>query len=47
MTIARDWTDKADLGLYAGLLEQEPILSVSHLILLSELLNKLDSTSNN
>ena len=45
MTIARDWTDKADPGLYAELSEQEPILAVSHLISLSELLYKLDSIS--
>jgi hypothetical protein len=48
ITIARDWTDKADPGLYTGLLAlstQAPILSVSHLISLSELLYQLDSIS--
>jgi hypothetical protein len=45
IAIARDWTDKADPGLYADLLDQKPILSVAHLISLSELLYQLDSIS--
>lgn len=45
IAIARDWTDKADPGLYSELLEQEPILSLAHLVLLSELLYQLDSIS--
>jgi hypothetical protein len=43
IAIARDWTDKADPGLYADLLEKPPILSVAHLVSLSELLYQLDS----
>ncbi len=45
IAVARDWTDKTDPGFYAELLEQEPILSVAHLVSLSELLNQLDSIS--
>lgn len=45
IAISRDWTDKADPGLYADLLDQEPILSVAHLVSLSELLHQLDSIS--
>ena len=45
IVVARDWTDRADPGIYANLLEQEPILSFTHLISLSELLYKLDNIS--
>ena len=45
IAVARDWTDRADPNIYAGLLEQEPILSVAHLVSLSELLHALDSIS--
>ena len=45
IAIARDWTDKADPGPYSEWLEQEPILSLTHLVSLSELLYELDSIS--
>jgi len=44
IAVTRDWTDRADPSLYAGLLDEEPILSVVHLISLAELLSKLGGT---
>ena len=38
----RDWTDRADPSPYVDLLEQPPILSVEHLITLSDLFSDLD-----
>lgn len=44
ITVMRDWTDKADPGFYADVLEKSPILSISHLISLSELLLALKNS---
>jgi hypothetical protein len=44
MTVMRDWTDKADPGFYADVLDKPPILSVTHLISLSELLLTLKNS---
>ncbi|MBX3710239.1 MAG: hypothetical protein KF702_10940 [Gammaproteobacteria bacterium] len=38
----RDWTDRVDPSPYVDLLEQPPILSVEHLITLSDLFSDLD-----
>ncbi len=42
IAVLRDWTDRADPSPYVDLLEQPPILSVEHLLALSELLSDLD-----
>jgi hypothetical protein len=44
IAVMRDWTDKADPGFYADVLDQPPILSITHLILLSELLSTLKNS---
>ena len=38
----RDWTDRADPSPCVDLLDQPPILSVEHLLIVSELLRDLD-----
>ena len=42
IAVLRDWTDRADPSPYVDLLEQPPILSVEHLITLSDLFSDLD-----
>lgn len=42
IAVLRDWTDRADPSPYVDLLEQPPILSIEHLITLSDLLSDLD-----